>query len=91
MAAGTTLDADTKATYTVIVTATDRAGATDTITVTITVTMMTAGLPGDTNNDGMIDKPEVIAAFRAYVIDPSDKTEMIAIFRQYVIDNAGSQ
>ena len=80
---GTTLDADTKATYTVIVTATDQAGAIDAITVTITVT---AGLPGDTNNDGMIDKPEVIAAFRAYVADPSDKAEIIAIFRQYVAD-----
>ena len=45
----------------------------------------------DTNKDGMIDKPEVIAAFRAYVADPSDKTEMIAIFRQYVADTAGSQ
>ena len=80
---GTTLDADTKATYTVIVTATDQAGAIDAITVTITVT---AGLPGDTNNDGMIDKPEVIAAFRAYVADPSDKAAIIAIFRQYVAD-----
>ena len=52
---------------------------------------VTAGLPGDTNNDGMIDKPEVIAAFRAYVADPSDKAEIIAIFRQYVADSARSQ
>ena len=89
--AGTTLDADTKATYTVTVTATDPDGLSDAITVTITVTMMTAGLPGDTNNDGMIDKPEVIAAFRAYVADPSDKAEIIAIFRQYVADSARSQ
>ena len=60
----------------------------------VTASMVAAtavGLPGDTNNDGMIDKPEVIAAFRAYVADPSDKTEMIAIFRQYVADSAGSQ
>ena len=56
--------------------------------MTITVT---AGLPGDTNNDGMIDKPEVIAAFRAYVADPSDKAEIIAIFRQYVADAGRSQ
>ena len=89
VAVGTTLDSDTKATYTVTVTATDRDGLSDTITVTITVT---AGLPGDTNNDGMIDKVEVIRAFRAYVADPSDKTGMIAIFRQYVADSAaGSQ
>ena len=50
-----------------------------------------AGVPGDTNNDGRIDKPEVIAAYRAYVADPSDKTEMIAIFRQYVADSVSSQ
>ena len=52
---------------------------------------VSAGLPGDTDNDGMIDKREVIAAFRAYVEDPSDKAEIIAIFRQYVADAAGSQ
>ena len=55
------------------------------------VPAVSAGVPGDTNNDGMIDKPEVIAAFRAYVADPSDKTEMIAIFRQYVADSVSSQ
>ena len=90
MGQGTTLDSDTKATYTVIVTATDPDGLSDAITVTITVTMMTAGLPGDTNNDGMVDKKEVIEAFRAYVADSSDKIEMIAIFRQYIIDAARS-
>ena len=60
----------------------------------VTASMVAAtavGLPGDTDNDGMIDKPEVIVAFRAYVADPSDKPEMIAIFRQYVSDSAGSQ
>ena len=55
------------------------------------VAVASAGVPGDTNNDGRIDKPEVIAAYRAYVADPSDKTEMIAIFRQYVADSVSSQ
>ena len=87
VAAGTTLDRATKDTYTVTVKATDPDGASDIIAVTITVT---AGLPGDTNNDGMIDKPEVIAAFRAYVADSSDKIGMIAIFRQYVAAAARS-
>ena len=93
-----TLDHETKPSYTVTVTATDGDGATDTITVTITVTDVDEPvepvepvIPGDTNADGMIDKTEVIAAFRAYVADPSDKAEMIAIFRQYVRDAAGSQ
>ena len=55
------------------------------------VAAVPGGVPGDTNNDGMIDKPEVIAAYRAYVADPSDKTEMIAIFRQYIADSVSSQ
>ena len=84
--------ANTDHEYVVTVTATDAAGATDTITVTITVTDVNEDvIPGDTNNDGMIDKPEVIAAFRAYIADPSDKTEIIQIFRQYVVDTASSQ
>ena len=45
----------------------------------------------DTNNDGMIDKPEVIAAFRAYIDGDIDKPEIIQIFRQYVVDAASSQ
>ena len=90
--------ANTDHEYVVTVTATDAAGATDTITVTITVTDVNEDvipgddvISGDTNNDGMIDKPEVIAAFRAYIADPSDKTEIIQIFRQYVVDTASSQ
>ena len=89
------LDFETKTSYFVTVTATDSAGASDSIDVAITVTDVEEPvepvIPGDTNADGMIDKSEVIAAFRAYVADPSDKTEMIAIFRQYVADSAGSQ
>ena len=82
------LDHETTASYTVTVTAADAAGATDTITVTITVTDVDEPvIPGDANNDGMVDKGEVIEAFRAYVADPSDKPGMIAIFRQYVEDS----
>ena len=86
-------DDDADNDYEVTVTASDGNTAADaTIAVTITVTDVNEDvIPGDTNNDGMIDKPEVIAAFRAYVADPSDKTEMIAIFRQYVADSVSSQ
>ena len=86
------LDYETKPSYNVEVTATDVAGASDTVTVTITVTDVDEPvIPGDADNDGMVDKGEVIEAFRAYVADPSDKPGMIAIFRQYVADSAGSQ
>ena len=82
------LDHETKASYTVEVTATDAAGASETVMVTITVTDVEEPvIPGDANNDGMVDKGEVIEAFRAYVVDPSDKLGMIAIFRQYVEDS----
>ena len=86
------LDFETKATYTVEVTADDGNGGTDTISVTITVTDLNEDvIPGDTNNDGMIDKPEVIAAFRAYIDGDINKPEIIQIFRQYVVDAASSQ
>ena len=66
-----------------------------TVTVTdvdeIVVTPGDGDTNGDTNNDGMIDKPEVIAAFRAYVADQYTKPQIIAIFRQYVADAASSQ
>ena len=62
----------------------------ETVSANAVVAAEAAGVPGDTNNDGMTDKTEVIAAFRAYVADPSDKTGMIAIFRQYVADAARS-
>ena len=50
-----------------------------------------AGVPGDSNNDGKVDKREVIAAFQAYVSNPVDKAQIIAIFQQYVADAASSQ
>jgi PKD repeat protein len=86
------LDYETKSSYMVTVTATDDED-TASIMVTITVTDVDeeiVGLPGDTNSDGMIDKSEVIAAYRAYVADPTDKREIIAIYRQYVQDSASS-
>ena len=50
-----------------------------------------AGVPGDSNNDGEVDKREVIAAFQAYVSNPVDKAQIIAIFQQYIADAASSQ
>ena len=60
-------------------------GKSETATTTNPVEMRAAG-PGDANNDGMVDKAEMIEAFRAYVADPVSKTQIIAIFRQYVED-----
>ena len=82
------LDAATKATYTVTVTATDTAGASAEITVTITVTVTTSTLGPlgdryDANDNGVIERDEVITAIRHYFDDRIDRLEVIAIIRLY--------
>ena len=80
------LDAATKSTYTVTVTATDTGGLSDTFTVTITVTCSTLGELGDrydANNDCRIDRDEVIAAIRDYFDDLISRDDVIAIIRLY--------
>ena len=81
------LDAATKSTYTVTVTATDTAGATDTITVTITVTTTSnlgeLGDRYDANNNGVIERDEVITAIRHYFDDLISRDDVIAIIRLY--------
>ena len=84
------LDAATKSTYTVTVTATDSAGASAEITVTITVTVTTSTLGElgdryDSNNNGMIDKPELITAINDYLFDGViDKPQLIQIINLYL-------
>ena len=85
------LDAATKSSYTVTVTATDAAGASDTITVTITVTTSTTTPVSlldryDANNDGMIDKPELITAINDYLFSEGviDKRQLIQIINLYL-------
>ena len=86
------LDAATKSSYTVTVTATDTLGATDTITVTITVTVRRVQPWGplgdryDANNNGMIDKPELITAINDYLFSEGviDKRQLIQIINLYL-------
>ncbi len=83
------LDASTKDTYTVTVTATDSAGDTATITVTITVTAGSSlgplGDQYDANNNGRIDRNEVIDAIRDYFDDDISRDDVIAIIRLYFL------
>ena len=89
---GVALDAATKSTYTVTVTATDSAGASAEITVTITVTVTTStsslgelGDRYDANDNGMIDKPELITAINEYLYDGViDKPQLIQIINLYL-------
>ena len=82
------LDAATKSTYTVAVTATDTADGTAEIEVTITVTTSTSTLGPlgdryDSNNNGSIERDEVIAAIRDYFDDLISRDDVIAIIRLY--------
>ena len=80
------LDAATKSTYTVTVTATDTADASAEITVTITITTSTLGPLGDrydANNDGSIERDEVIAAIRDYFNNLITRDDVIAVIRLY--------
>ena len=80
--AGTTLDYETRTSYTVVVTATDPDNESAAITVTISVTDVGSG-PYDTNDDGRIDRSEVIAAVVDYFGNRTDRATVIDLIRQY--------
>ena len=78
---------------TVEVTAEDDSTA-QTYTVTVTreglpTEETEAAIPHDTNNNGVIDKSEMIKAFRAYIAGDIDKAQIISTFRRYIADAAG--
>ena len=67
---------------------------TQTYTVTVTREGLTteeteAAIPHDTNNNGVIDKSEMIEAFRAYIAGDIDKAQIISTSRRYIADAAG--
>ena len=80
--AGTTLNARTKDTYTVVVTATDPSGESDNITVTITVTFDLLDAY-DANNNGRIDKREVLTAIADYFKRLITKRQTIMVIQLY--------
>ena len=89
--AGTTLDYGARPAYAVSVTATDPSGYSAAIAVTITVTDDDLGVIGsryDADNDGVIDKAEVIKAINDYLFDEGDevisKAEVIDLINAYL-------
>lgn len=84
--AGTSLDYETRTSYTVTVTATDIFDATGTITVTISVTNV--DLPGrgneyDANSNERIERIEAVSAVRDYFSGTLTREEMLEIIRLY--------
>ena len=91
--AGTTLDYGARSAYVVSVTATDPSGYSAAIAVTITVTDDDLGVIGsryDADNDGVIDKAEVIKAINDYLFGEGDeaisKADVITLINAYLFD-----
>ena len=91
--AGTTLDYGARPAYAVSVTATDPSGYSAAIAVTITVTDDDLGVIGsryDADNDGVIDKAEVIKAINDYLFGEGDeaisKADVITLINAYLFD-----
>ena len=91
--AGTTLDYGARPAYVVSVTATDPSGYSAAIAVTITVTDDDLGVLGsryDEDNDGVIDKAEVIKAINDYLFGEGDeaisKADVITLINAYLFD-----
>ena len=80
--AGTTLDYETRRSYTVVVTATDPSGESDTITVTISVTDVGLGAY-DLDDNNRIERSEVVAAVRDYFAQRIDRSTVIELIRLY--------
>ena len=87
------LDYETKATYSVTVTASDSGGLSDSIDVTITVTDVDEMQPAvfdplakyDANNSGELEKDEVIQAIEDYLFDDAiSKDDVIETIKLYL-------
>lgn len=87
--AGTSLDFEVRADYTVTVTATDPSGATDTITVSIAVTDVSLGELGDrydANYNERIDASEVLQAVTDYFNGNLTDDEVLRIVALHFTD-----
>ena len=77
------LDYETKMSYTVTVTASD--GEAEDATTTVTIMVTDEGLDNvyDMNEDGTIQRDEVIAAIHDYLADTIDRSEVVALIHLY--------
>ena len=87
------LDYETKATYSVTVTASDSGGLSDSIDVTITVTDVDEAGTGDplvdgydANDSGTIDRAEVGQAVRDFISRQIEEDDVLKVIAQYFTD-----
>ena len=90
---GTPLEADTPASLTIKVTATDEAGLSDSIDVTITVTDVDEAGTGDplvdgydADGSGTIDRAEVGQAVRDFISRQIEEDDVLKVIAQYFTD-----
>ena len=82
---GTTLDYETRTSYSVVVTATDPSGERDTINVTINVTDVRQELGRfDTNNDGSISRDEVFGAIQQFLTGRASSDEVYGVILAFI-------
>ena len=83
---GTTLDYETRTSYSVVVTATDPDGEQDTITVAIGVADVEELEPSrfDTNNDGSISRDEVFGAIQQFLRGQATVDDVLGVILIYV-------
>ena len=82
---GTTLDYETRTSYSVVVTATDPSGERDTINVTINVSdvRLESGR-FDTNNDGSISRDEVFGAIQQFLTGQATVDDVLGVILIYI-------
>ena len=83
---GTTLDYETRRSYSVVVTATDPDRAQDTITVSISVTDVVEVEPNqfDTNNDGAISRDEVFGAIQQFLAGRATTDDVLGVILAFI-------
>ena len=77
------IDYETKTSYTVTVTATDAAGASDSVEVTIAVNDLGLSNAYDSDDSGDIDKDEAVQAVQDYFADTITRGEVLEVLQLY--------
>ena len=83
VAPDTAIDYETKTSYSVTVTATDAAGASDSVEVTIAVNDLGLSNAYDSNDSGDIDKDEAVQAVQDYFADTITRGEVLEVLQLY--------